>query len=383
MPTRTQQSDIVTCAYASHGDTKHVLLLPADPGECFEFAALSFDLADRLQTPIFVMLDLDIGMNEWLSAPLRSGTTTGAWTAARSWTSTISRPAASSAAISTSTTTASPTAPIPAPIRPRGAFFTRGSSEDRLRALHRGGRCLRREHAAAAEEVPRPPATCCRAPVHGRTRKSAHFGVIYYGSTAPAMEEALDALEDHGASARHHAPARLPLPRRGRRLHRPLRQGVRGRAEPRRPDAHAAGQRVRRRSGQAHSHPPLRRHAHHRPLHHPRDRAAGWPRSTSDRSARLSHDLHHQSRPSITPKLPTNSLGYTRRDYEGAVSTLCAGCGHDSDQRRHHPGLLRAGDPAAPRRQALGHRLLLEDAELFPRQLARLQHACTAACRRC
>ncbi len=69
MPTRTQQSDIVTCAYASHGDTKHVLLLPADPGECFEFAALSFDLADRLQTPIFVMLDLDIGMNEWLSAP--------------------------------------------------------------------------------------------------------------------------------------------------------------------------------------------------------------------------------------------------------------------------------------------------------------------------
>src|SRR5215470_10780306 len=69
MPTRTQQSDIVTCAYASHGDTKHVLLLPSDPHECFEFAALSFDLADRLQTPIFVMLDLDIGMNEGLSAP--------------------------------------------------------------------------------------------------------------------------------------------------------------------------------------------------------------------------------------------------------------------------------------------------------------------------
>src|SRR5690606_24812284 len=70
MPTRTQQSDIISCAYASHGDTKHVLLLPEDPAEAFAFSALSFDLADRLQTPVFVMLDLDIGMNEWLCRPL-------------------------------------------------------------------------------------------------------------------------------------------------------------------------------------------------------------------------------------------------------------------------------------------------------------------------
>src|SRR5262249_37731136 len=70
MPTRTQQSDLLSCAYASHGDTKHVLLLPEDPHECFAFGAEAFDLADRLQTPVFVMLDLDIGMNERLSAPL-------------------------------------------------------------------------------------------------------------------------------------------------------------------------------------------------------------------------------------------------------------------------------------------------------------------------
>src|SRR6185295_3176782 len=70
MPTRTQQTDILSCAYASHGDTKHVLLLPEDPAEAFEFGAVAFDLADRLQTPIFVMLDLDIGMNEWLTEPL-------------------------------------------------------------------------------------------------------------------------------------------------------------------------------------------------------------------------------------------------------------------------------------------------------------------------
>src|SRR5207249_971046 len=62
MPTRTQQTDILSCAYASHGDTKHVLLFPEDPAEAFEFGAAAFDLADRLQTPVFVMIDLDIGM---------------------------------------------------------------------------------------------------------------------------------------------------------------------------------------------------------------------------------------------------------------------------------------------------------------------------------
>ncbi len=66
MPTRTQQADIMSCAYASHGDTKHVLLFPADPGECFTMAQTSFDLAERLQTPVMVLSDLDIGMNDWM-----------------------------------------------------------------------------------------------------------------------------------------------------------------------------------------------------------------------------------------------------------------------------------------------------------------------------
>src|SRR5690349_10063101 len=69
MPTRTQQADLLAAAYAGHGDTKHPLLLPAEPGECFEMGAQAFDLADRLQTTVFVMLDLDIGMNEWLTEP--------------------------------------------------------------------------------------------------------------------------------------------------------------------------------------------------------------------------------------------------------------------------------------------------------------------------
>ena len=66
MPTRTQQADILSCAYASHGDTKHVLLFPADPAECFDMAQAAFDLAERLQTPVMVLSDLDIGMNDWM-----------------------------------------------------------------------------------------------------------------------------------------------------------------------------------------------------------------------------------------------------------------------------------------------------------------------------
>lgn len=71
MPTRTQQGDILLAAYASHGDTRHVLLFPANPEECFHMAVQSFDLAERLQTPVFVMSDLDIGMNDWMCPTLR------------------------------------------------------------------------------------------------------------------------------------------------------------------------------------------------------------------------------------------------------------------------------------------------------------------------
>ena len=66
MPTRTQQGDLMLCAYASHGDTRHICLYPADPREAFEFAVASFDLAERFQTPVFVLSDLDIGMNDWM-----------------------------------------------------------------------------------------------------------------------------------------------------------------------------------------------------------------------------------------------------------------------------------------------------------------------------
>ena len=71
MPTRTQQCDLIACAYASHGDTRHVLLFPANPEECFYMAIEAFDLADQLQTPIMVLSDLDIGMNDWMCPDLK------------------------------------------------------------------------------------------------------------------------------------------------------------------------------------------------------------------------------------------------------------------------------------------------------------------------
>lgn len=71
MPTRTQQCDLLMCAYASHGDTRHPLLLPADPGDCFHMAVQAFDLAERLQTPVFLLSDLDIGMNDWMVPELK------------------------------------------------------------------------------------------------------------------------------------------------------------------------------------------------------------------------------------------------------------------------------------------------------------------------
>ena len=71
MPTRTQQCDLLLCAYASHGDTRHICLYPGDPAECFDFAVRAFDVADRFQTPVFVVSDLDVGMNDWAVPPLQ------------------------------------------------------------------------------------------------------------------------------------------------------------------------------------------------------------------------------------------------------------------------------------------------------------------------
>jgi len=196
MPTRTQQSDILLAAYASHGDTKHVLLFPEDPRELFEMAAEAFDLAERLQTPIFVMEDLDIGMNDWLCQPLT-------WDDSR----TYDRGKIMSADDLDAGKTfgryldvdgdAIPYRTLPGTHPTKGAYFTRGTSRDRFAKYSEEGAVyvdnmqrLVRKFETAKSLVP--------APVRRSARERARYGVIYFGSTSAAMSEALVALEAQG-----------------------------------------------------------------------------------------------------------------------------------------------------------------------------------------
>ena len=195
MPTRTQQADLLACAYASHGDTKHVLLFPEDPRECFEHTAAALDLADRLQTPVFVMTDLDIGMNQRLCEPLT-------WDDARQY---------DRGKVMTAEDLEThdfgrykdvdgdgiPWRTLPGTHPTRGSFFTRGTTRDAYARYSERGpdyvynvQRLLKKFATAATLVPQP----VPRPAAKRTR----LGVIFFGSTSCAMHEALDTLAAQG-----------------------------------------------------------------------------------------------------------------------------------------------------------------------------------------
>ncbi len=196
MPTRTQQADLLCCAYASHGDTKHVMLLPQDPGECFQMAADALDLADRLQTPVFLMTDLDIGMNQRLSAPF-------AWDEGRQY---DRGKVLSAADLDAGREFARykdvdgdgiPWRTLPGTHPTLGAFFTRGTTRDPYARYSETGddytynvKRLLRKFATAADLVPQP--------VLHKAAKKTRLGVLYFGSTSPAMDEALEALAESG-----------------------------------------------------------------------------------------------------------------------------------------------------------------------------------------
>ncbi len=196
MPTRTQQADLISSAYAGHGDTKHVLLLPQDPSECFEFAATALDLADRLQTPVFLMSDLDIGMNQRLCPPLQ-------WDDARVY----DRGKVMSAAELESGREFArykdvdgdgiPWRTLPGTHPTLGSFFTRGTTRDAQARYSEAGadyvynvQRLLKKFTFAATLVPAPEVRAAA--------KRTRLGVIYFGSTAAAMDEALVALAGVG-----------------------------------------------------------------------------------------------------------------------------------------------------------------------------------------
>jgi len=196
MPTRTQQADLISAAYAGHGDTKHPMLLPQDPGECFEMGALAFDLSDRLQTTVFVMLDLDIGMNEWLTEPfkwddrrnldrgkvmtyedLESGVDFGRYKDVDG--------------------DGIPYRTYPGVHPSKGAYFTRGTSRNPYARYSEEGHVyvdnmqrLLRKFETAKSLIP--------APELRKSKTATRTGVIYFGSTTPAMHEALETLASKG-----------------------------------------------------------------------------------------------------------------------------------------------------------------------------------------
>jgi 2-oxoglutarate ferredoxin oxidoreductase subunit alpha len=194
MPTRTQQGDIMLCAYASHGDTKHILLFPCDPAECFHFAVKAFDLAERFQTPVFMLTDLDIGMNDWVVPRLKWD---DEYRPDRGRVLTKEQLEAIPKYYRYSPEDELGVAARTLPgVHSKGAFFTRGSGHNKL-----GGYTevpdeyqevmdrLARKHRAARNLV--PEAVIERRP-------GADYGVVSIGGCDLAVREALAALGERG-----------------------------------------------------------------------------------------------------------------------------------------------------------------------------------------
>ena len=196
MPTRTQQADVLACAYASHGDTRHVLLFPEDPYECFEMSAQALDLAERLQTPVFVMSDLDIGMNQRLCRPFT-------WDDSRSYDrgKVMTREALDAGADFGRYLDVDgdgiPYRTYPGTHPTKGGYFTRGTTKNAYAGYSEAGadyiynmQRLRQKFETAKSLLPLPILCAARYP--------ARFAALFYGSTGPAMQEALDALAEQG-----------------------------------------------------------------------------------------------------------------------------------------------------------------------------------------
>jgi 2-oxoglutarate/2-oxoacid ferredoxin oxidoreductase subunit alpha len=209
MPTRTQQSDILLAAYASHGDTKHVLLFPASPKECFEMTADSFDLAERLQTPIILMTDLDLGMNDHISAPLT-------WDDSRQYDRGKVLSAEQLDEIERygryldTDNDGIPYRTIPATHPNKGANVTRGSSRDEYAvytedsaAYQRNMERLAKKFDTAKEHVPQPE--------FYQDKNQSEYGVIFFGTSTYAAEEAVELLKNEGITLDAMRPKAFPF----------------------------------------------------------------------------------------------------------------------------------------------------------------------------
>jgi 2-oxoglutarate ferredoxin oxidoreductase subunit alpha len=193
MPTRTQQSDIMACAYASHGDTKHVLLFPSDPSECFDFSIEAFDLAERLQTPVIVMSDLDLGMNEWTTKPLNFDANRG-FDRGKVLNAQQLDEVEQFGRYLDIDGDGIPYRTYPGTHPEKGAFFTRGTSHDEFAGYTEDGtvnvRVMERlihKFNTAKSLVP--------GPAFGQEKQNSTIGFMYFGTTASSVPEAMEILE--------------------------------------------------------------------------------------------------------------------------------------------------------------------------------------------
>ncbi|MFT7288261.1 MAG: 2-oxoglutarate ferredoxin oxidoreductase subunit alpha [Halieaceae bacterium] len=194
MPTRTQQSDILAAAYASHGDTKHVLLFPATPAECFELTLKSFDLAERLQTPIIIMSDLDLGMNEWMSPPLEfddnhrydRGKVLDA-DALEAMSERFGRYLDVDG-------DGIPYRTYPGVHPEKGAYFTRGSSRDEYAAYTEDGQAYVRNMDRLLKKFETAKTLVPDAKIK-KASVATEYGVMFFGTTASPAYEATEILE--------------------------------------------------------------------------------------------------------------------------------------------------------------------------------------------
>ena len=222
MPTRTQQGDLLSIAYLSHGDTKHIALFPANPEECFYLAVEAFDLAERFQTPVFVVSDLDIGMNDWMCTRFTWDDALSSRPRQGARRRRSSRRSEASRATSMSTATASRRARFPACIR-KGGYFTRGSGHDKHARVHRRrGRVSGSRRSAGAEARDggdrRAGAGDASAERDGAPRT---IGIISIGGCHAAVLEAVRPAARAAASSVDYMRIRaFPFARERARVHR-------------------------------------------------------------------------------------------------------------------------------------------------------------------
>ena len=194
MPTRTQQCDLMLCAYASHGDTRHICIYPGDPKEAFEFASKAFDLAERFQTPVFVLTDLDIGMNDWMVPKL---TWDDAYTPDRGKVLSAAELEAAKHFYRYYDHDGDgiPQRSLPG-VHPKGAYFTRGSGHNKFGAYTEDAD----EYQEVVDRVARKiqnAANAVPAPIVKKT-PGAKLGLLTIGGCHAACVEAMDSLAKDG-----------------------------------------------------------------------------------------------------------------------------------------------------------------------------------------